>query len=180
MYGMVNRSLEEMVTAQHGGEEWEAIKKEAGIDIDVFVSIEAYPDQVTYSLVAAAANRLGTSMVEFLERFGVYWATQTMERYYGGLLVAGGSTLAELIPYLTTFHERMSLLFLYSEPPSFACTDISENSVRLLYYSSRSGFSHFVKGILIGLGIRCGTPVAVTIVATKSSGSDHDEFLVRW
>jgi hypothetical protein len=180
MYGMVNRSLEDMVTAQHGEEEWEAIKTEAGIDIDVFVSIEAYPDQVTYSLVAAAANRLGISTVEFLESFGVHWVTQTADRHYGGLMWAGGSTLPEFLHNLNTFHERVSLIFPYLDPPSFACTDISDNSVRLHYYSFRPGLTHFVKGLLLGLGLRFGTPVSVAIAADRSTGSDHDEFLVSW
>ncbi|MBA6339353.1 heme NO-binding domain-containing protein, partial [Colwellia sp. BRX8-7] len=44
MYGMVNKAVEDMVCMQFGEPVWEDIKSCAGVDIDVFMSNEAYPD----------------------------------------------------------------------------------------------------------------------------------------
>ncbi len=35
MYGLVNRALAEMVTADHGAEVWQEIKQASGIDVAV-------------------------------------------------------------------------------------------------------------------------------------------------
>ena len=51
MYGMVNKAVEDMVCMQFGEPVWEDIKSCAGVDIDVFMSNEAYPDEMTFQLV---------------------------------------------------------------------------------------------------------------------------------
>jgi hypothetical protein len=48
MYGMVNKAVEDMVCMQFGEPVWEDIKSCAGVDIDVFMSNEAYPDETTF------------------------------------------------------------------------------------------------------------------------------------
>jgi hypothetical protein len=48
MYGMVNKALEDMVVERFSEDAWERIKAEAGVDIDVFISNEGYPDEITY------------------------------------------------------------------------------------------------------------------------------------
>lgn len=73
MYGMVNQAIEQMVTEIHGEEAWEKIKEMAGIDVDVFISNEGYPDDYTYRLVAAASELSQTPAEEILEAFGEHW-----------------------------------------------------------------------------------------------------------
>ena len=56
MYGMVNRAVEEMVLIHYDDATWERIKAEAGVAEEEFMSHEAYPDEMTYRLVSAAAH----------------------------------------------------------------------------------------------------------------------------
>jgi len=56
MYGMVNKAVEDMVCMQLGESVWEEIKSCAGVDIDVFMSNEAYSDEMTFQLVGAASE----------------------------------------------------------------------------------------------------------------------------
>ncbi|MCX6048085.1 MAG: heme NO-binding domain-containing protein [Chloroflexi bacterium] len=51
MYGLVNRAIEELVCTTWSEEIWESIKEEAGIDIEAFIRLESYTDEVTYKLV---------------------------------------------------------------------------------------------------------------------------------
>ena len=44
MYGMVNKALHNMVLEAHGEQIWEQIRTRAGVDIEVFISNEGYPD----------------------------------------------------------------------------------------------------------------------------------------
>ena len=59
MYGMVNKAVQDLVVSNFGDEKWQAIKAKAGVEDDVFLSNEGYPDKVTYDLVGAASGVLG-------------------------------------------------------------------------------------------------------------------------
>lgn len=180
MYGMVNRAIEELIIADYGPPAWESVKASAGVDTDVFISSSGYPDEVTYSLVAAAATELNIPAPDFLRQFGIHWVTGTARVHYAELLASGGSSIGEFLFNLPHFHQRVSLLFPHLDPPEFRCEEVAERSIRLHYFSRRLGLTHFVEGLILGLGAHFQTPVTVSITAQKSSGADHDEFLVEW
>jgi hypothetical protein len=48
MYGIVNKSIEELVVANYGQEKWEDIKAKSNINIEYFISSESYDDDVTF------------------------------------------------------------------------------------------------------------------------------------
>jgi hypothetical protein len=180
MYGMVNRALEELITGEFGADSWESVKTAAGVEVDIFISGDGYPDEVTYSLVAAATRILGISAPELLRKFGVHWVTITARAHYADLLAAGGTSLPEFLVNLPQFHQRIGLLFPNLDPPEFRCSGVAEDSLRLHYFSQRKGLTHFVEGLILGLGVYFQAPVRVSIVAEKSAGADHDEFLISW
>jgi len=177
---MVNRAIEELIIDGYGSATWESVKMVAGVDEDVFISSTGYPDEITYALVTAGAAELGISLPEFLRRFGIHWVTRTARVHYADLLAAGGSSVREFLVNLPHFHQRISLLFPNLDPPEFRCEEVAERSLRLHYYSRRPGLTHFVDGLILGLGTYFQTSVTVSITAKKSSGADHDEFLVEW
>jgi len=180
MYGLVNKALEEMVVSERGAQTWERIKSEAGVDVEMFLTNEAYPDDVTYALAGAASRVLDVPVPELLERFGVHWVTKTAPQGYGQLMDSGGRTLAEFLKNLPAFHTRVGLIFPHLQPPVFSVSDVTERSLRLHYRSHRPGLAPFVVGLLQGLGRRFGTAVRVTHAVGRESGADHDEFLVQW
>jgi hypothetical protein len=77
MYGLVNKAIEELVVTHFGEDQWELIKKKASVDVEVFVSNEAYPDEMTYDLVSAASEVLGKSASAILVAFGEHWVLKT-------------------------------------------------------------------------------------------------------
>ena len=180
MYGMVNKALEDMITIRFGEEVWEEVKEAAGVDIDMFLSNESYPDDVTYQLVGAASMALDKPAPELLEAFGVHWVLKTAREGYGDLMDAGGKTLSEFLINLPNFHTRVTLIFPYLQPPRFACTDIEENQLRLHYYSNRPGLAPLLIGLLKGLGEMFATPLQIRHAVAKGDGADHDEFLIAW
>lgn len=180
MYGMVNRAIQEWISVEYGEPAWDAVKEAAGVDFDIFIISEAYPDEVTFSLLAAVSKEVNLPAAEVSRRFGVHWVTHTAQRYYTDLLSAGGSSIREFLCNLPHFHQRISLIFPHLEPPRFRCSDVTERSLRLHYYSTRTGLTHFVEGLVLGLGSHFQTAVTVSIAAQKSEGADHDEFLVDW
>ena len=180
MYGMVNKAVEEMVVKHHGEAIWEQIKANAGVDIDVFMSNEAYPDDITYNLVSAASEVLKSPAEQILHDFGEHWVMHTAQESYGGLMKAAGKTLPEFLSNLPNFHSRVSMIFPKLKPPRFECTDITERSLKLHYFSDRPGLAPFVVGLMIGLGKMFNTPVTVNLQEAKDNGADHDVFGVTW
>ncbi len=180
MYGMVNRSLEDMIESAHGHAAWEQIKSDANVDCDIFVSVDPYPDEITYRLVGSAAAFLNLLVPDFLEQFGIHWILKTGREGYPDLMACGGRTFREFLLNLPNFHQRVSLLLPHLDPPEFRCSDIQDHSAHLHYYSRRAGLSPFVIGLLKGLGQMFDTPVSVSLAASRSDGADHDEFLVTW
>jgi hypothetical protein len=180
MYGMVNRAIEDLVCEKFGEEAWEKIKAKSGVDVDVFVRSETYPDDMTYRLVGAASQVLGVDAGIVLETFGEHWVLCTARDGYGDLLDAAGKTLGEFLQNLPNFHSRVVLIFPNLQPPKFTCTEVAENSLHLHYYSHRPGLTPMVVGLLRGLGKMFETDVTSELVASRAQGADHDEFLVRW
>lgn len=180
MYGMVNRALEEMIIERFGSSAWQRVKEQSAVDVEVFISNNGYPDEMTYKLVGAASQILEMPTDEILKAFGRHWVLQTARDGYGELLSAGGRDLPEFLRNLPAFHARVSLIFPHLRPPRFSCFDVTDDSLGLRYYSDRPGLAPFVLGLLNGLGEVFNTPVRVCQESSKGPGIDHDTFRIRW
>lgn len=180
MYGMVNASVEQMVVSAHGEEAWAKICQRAGLEEDVFVRSQGYPDSVTYRLIGAASEELGLAADKILEEFGQFWILRTAEEGYAELMAAGGRNLREFLLNLPNFHSRVSLIFPQLSPPHFNCAENADGSIRLDYLSERPGLAPFVRGLLIGLSRRYGMNTQIEQVGAKSDGANCDSFVIRW
>lgn len=180
MYGMVNKAVEEMVCMHHGEAAWEQIKKKAKVDVDVFMSNEGYPDEITYRLVGAASEVLNVPADEILCAFGEHWVLHTAQEGYGGLMKATGKSLSEFLINLPNFHSRVSMIFPKLQPPRFTCSDVTNHSLTLHYFTHRPGLAPFVVGLIRGLGKMFNTEVEVVRVQAREQGCDHDVFSICW
>ena len=180
MYGLVNKAVEDFVCSGFGEDTWEAIKLKAGVEIDAFVSMDSYPDDVTYKLVAAASEVLALPSDDILKAFGEYWVLYTAREGYGELLKMSGKTLKEFLHHLDDLHAHVGLSFPDLAPPSFRCTENGEDSLLLHYYSSRAGLAPMVIGLFNGLSVMFKTEVDVTQTMSRDQGADHDVFLVKF
>jgi hypothetical protein len=180
MYGLVNKAIQDLISTSYSKEAWLAVKRKAGVDVEGFISMEAYPDEMTYRLVGAASEVLHTAPEKLLEAFGEHWVRYTAQEGYGELLKVCGGTLPEFLMNLDNLHAHVGLSFPALRPPSFRCTDVQGGSLRLHYYSSRQGLAPMVAGLLKGLGVMFNTKLDVSTVASRHEGADHDEFLVQF
>lgn len=180
MYGMVTKAVGEMVCGKFGEDAWERIKEKAGVEIDVFISNDPYPDEITYRLVGAAAEVLGLPAEAVLREFGKHWILDTAQRGYAELMRAAGRTLPEFLDNLPNFHTRVTMMFPGLNPPRFECTDITDHSLRLHYRTDRAGLTPFVVGLLDGLAVMFDTKIDVQLVESRAEGAGHDVFLIRW
>lgn len=180
MYGMINRAIKDLVCSKFGLEAWEKICERAGVDVDVWVGNESYPDATTYGLVTAASEVLEIPASSVLAAFGEHWVLETTRREYGGMIEAGGRTYREFLLNLPNFHARIELIFPRLVPPSFRVTDVQPDSLRLHYLTQRAGLQPFVAGILRGLAKLFRDDVEIDLVESRELGAEHDVFLLRW
>lgn len=180
MYGLVNKSLEELLTEQYGEDAWEAIKEKSGVDVDFFLSNESYEDEITYKLVVAATNVLHVPAKEVLNALGEYWILRTGKEKYGGLMEAGGATLEEFLLNLPIFHNRVMLIYPKLTPPEFRISDVTERSIQVHYFSKRVGLKELVRGLLQGLAKMYNSPAVIELIQSREDGSDHEIFKVSW
>ncbi|MUG99894.1 heme NO-binding protein [Scytonema sp. UIC 10036] len=180
MYGLVNKAIQNMVCSRFGEDIWETIKHKAEVNIDAFISMESYPDDVTHRLVYAASLVLEISPQEILQAFGEYWVLYTATEGYGQMLEMAGSDLSEFLHNLDNLHARVGLSFPNLKPPSFECTEMDEDIMQLNYQSTREGLSPMVLGLVKGLGTRFNTEVEIVQTQNRDEGFDHDEFSIRY
>lgn len=180
MYGIVNKSIQDLVIANFGIEKWEIIREKSGIDVDFFISNEAYDDDITFKLALAVSEEMNMSINEVLVTFGEWWIIKTTKEKYSDLMESGGSNLKEFILNLPMFHNRVTLIYPKLSPPEFKVTDVTNSSLNLHYISSRIGFQEFVRGLIQGLAKRFDTKVVIELIQSRNNGSDHEIFKIIW
>lgn len=179
MYGLVNQAVEELIRTQHGDDTWEIIKAKAGMEEPAFVSMSQYPDDLTYRLVGAASAHLDVPASDILEAFGEYWTLYTAKHGFGEILGLAGHNFVDFVQNLDHMHAHVALSFPELRPPSFWCTDVTADSLRLHYRTDRAGLAPTVVGMLRGLGKMFDTKLSIEHVADRAAGADHDEFQIH-
>lgn len=180
MYGLINQAIRGLVLERFGTEAWERICTSAGIEEDVFVSMQPYDDGVTYDLVGAASKELDLPAETVLETFGAYWVEYVGAENYGDLMNAAGKDLPEFLENLDQMHARVMLSFPDLKPPSFRVTDRTDDRLTLHYYSSRPGLAPLVVGLLKGLADRFHTDIEIEHRNEQDDQGEHDVFDVSF
>jgi hypothetical protein len=179
MYGLVNKAIAGLVCDRFGIESWMTIKAKAGIDVDIFISMDAYDDNISFKLVDAASEVLGIPTDHVLETFGEYWVLYTAKEGYGPMLQMAGNNLLTFLQNLDHLHAHVGFSLPQLRPPSFWCTDVTAQTIRLHYASGRIGLAPMVIGLLKGLGKRFNEAIEIEHVQRHDQGASHDEFLIH-
>ncbi len=111
--------------------------------------------------------------------FGEYWVLYTAKEGFGEMLKMAGDDLCTFLRNLDNLHTRIGLSFPQLQPPSLKCTDIQADSMRLHYYSTRSGLAPMVIGLVKGLGKRFNEELDINQTVNRDQGADHDEFFIE-
>jgi hypothetical protein len=180
MYGLVNKAVEDLVCSHFGNQAWERILDKAGIGVDMFVSMDDYPDSVTYKLVAAACEVLDMEPSQVLRAFGEYWTRYTVQEGYGEMIAMFGDTFKDFLCNLDTMHSHIAVAFPNLRPPHFEVEEIEGGKSLLLHYhSDREGLAPMVSGLLSGLAKRFNESVEITQTAHRGV-AEHDIFRIDY
>jgi hypothetical protein len=180
MYGLINQGVHDLAVQVGGEDLWREIKATAGVDVEAFVAMHTYPDDVTYRLVEAASIAMHITSAEVLHAFGKHWILYTARRGYGAIFDTMGRTLPAFLANLDMMHARLSLSMPEMRPPSFVCEQLGDHQIRLEYWSERPGFAPMVVGLLQGLGEMYDVTVDIEHSVDSANGADHDEFVIDY
>jgi Haem-NO-binding len=180
MYGLINQALEDFVIQGYGTSAWQRIRQGAGINDEMFIAMDSYPDEKTYNLVGAAVEVLGLDASQILEAFGEHWVLYTAQSGYGEMLAMFGSDLRSFLNNLDNLHSHVGMSFPALRPPSFTVEEIEGDTGLLLHYrSERAGLAPMVVGLLKGLGKRFSQEITVEQTAFQVA-DDHDVFRINY
>ena len=143
MYGLINKTIEELVVAKFGNEKWDKIMDHSKTDKDAFITNNYYPDTITLILVTSASEITGVPVGDLLFAFGEHWILEPGLKKYDSILKSGGANIKDFLHHLPAFHSRVMLIYPEITPPDFFIKELSDNSVELKYFSERDGFTTF-------------------------------------
>lgn len=169
MYGLVNQAIKDLVTKQFGEEPWKKICDETKISTDDFVSLQYYPDPLTYQLVGSASKVLNLPANAILYEFGKYWVLYTAREGYGSLMDLFGHDYKSCLENLNNLHARMGMTMPNLSPPRFQFTEVSPTQYVLEYFSKRAGLCPMVEGLLMGLAEKHNKKVKIQLDAEATT-----------
>ncbi|MFK7854960.1 MAG: heme NO-binding domain-containing protein [Granulosicoccus sp.] len=179
MYGLVNKAVEQLVVSQFGEERWREIADKANVK-QPFISMNAYPDHVTFDLVEAASEVLDTPPEVILEAFGEHWIQYTVDEGYGKLIALYGDSVVEFLQNMDSLHAQIRLSFPELKPPVISCEPQADGQLMVSYQSERTGLAPMLVGLVKGLGKRFSTPVCVKYVESDKNNTGTELFLVSF
>ena len=180
MYGLVNRAVQGLITAQFGAETWNKVAQQVKLPQCPFLSMRFYPDELTYQLVAATANELELTADQVLEVFGEHWILFTATEGYGSLLEHCGRNLREFLLNIDNLHTRVGLIFPDLRPPEFKPFEQPDGPIRLEYYSTRPALAPMIMGLLKGLAKRFDERILIEQAPAIVSSEFRAAFSITW
>lgn len=180
MYGIVNKAVKGLVIDNFGQEKWNQILLKSGVQDDMFLNNQSYPDKTTFDLAIAASEVLDLGLNEVLIAFGEYWVLETGQKAYGELMKAGGQNLKEFLENLPSFHSRVMLMYPNLTPPEFRIEKKHQSLFHVHYISTRDGLTYFMYGLLLGLSKMYNESISIEVLQLKSEGFKNDIFTVEW
>lgn len=171
MYGIINQSIQELITKEFGEEIWLKIVSSCQMDIIEFENHKVYDDTYTYVLANAASKELKVSLDDILMRFGEFWIIDISMKKYPMLMTSGGMSFSEFMKNLPNFHNRIFLSYPELIAPEFKIME-SGNVFHVEYHSSRMGLTKMMEGMLHGLA-KMFQEEGYTITLEKERDSDQ-------
>lgn len=180
MYGLINKAVHGYLQKNHGEEVWKQIAEAVGIHHSGFISLETYPDEITYALVIEASRITQVEPNDILEGLGEYWITFTAFEGYGDFFVRYDHNIIGFIEHLNAMHIRLMLLHPEMRIPKFELNKQSKDIYHLHYFSERKGLAPMVKGLLRGLSKKFSQPISIEHIDSLSNeNAVHEIFCIE-
>ncbi|XP_037071321.1 soluble guanylate cyclase 88E-like [Pollicipes pollicipes] len=146
MYGLLLENLAEFIKVGYGEDQWEAIRREAMVDMPSFSTHQVYPEGLLPRLAKVACKVLKVTEQEFFENMGVFFVNFVGQYGYDRVLSVLGRHVRDFLNGLDNLHEYLKFSYPRMRPPSFFCESETATGMVLHYRSKRRGYGFYTMG----------------------------------
>jgi len=177
MHGIVLKGLKDFVVEQYDHETWRTLRRNAGIEMKMYVPVSEYPDEEVVALVETAVEMTGIEAPDLLAAFGEFLVPRLVETY--GVHVEEDWTGLELIANVETYiHEALRAKNLSEfTPPELTSEWVDDDRVSITYASDRE-FCHLAKGLVRGIAEYYDEQLSLEEPVCMLEGGPHCELVV--
>jgi hypothetical protein len=176
MHGVFHKGFKDFVVAEYGDEAWRSARETSGVERQVYLPVNSYPDQEFISLIDGLADTVDDSAFAFLESFGEFLADRLLDTY-GRLLDDDWDAVDVVANAETGVHERLRALDGDLSPPSLECD--RDGDVVTVVYGSPRRLCPIAKGLVRGVGEGVGPELDVSERQCVHDGDDACELVVE-
>eukprot|EP00049_Salpingoeca_infusionum_P013353 m.248979 g.248979 ORF g.248979 m.248979 type:complete len:968 (+) comp15425_c0_seq2:198-3101(+) len=180
MYGVVTIAVAEFLLSLENGEAaWAEVKKRVGLEEDISF-YEYYSDDITLSLVNAAAAVTGLSFNDVLRGSADATLKPLVVRGYKPLADSLGASFYECLGHLDIMHQNLVNSYPGMVAPSFRPELVADGTLYLHYHSARPGLWPYAQNLLVAVAKAIyDIDVSFDHYQKKHEGHDHDIFIVN-
>ncbi|XP_055596372.1 soluble guanylate cyclase 89Db-like isoform X2 [Uranotaenia lowii] len=149
MYGLILEGVQNAILLEYGEPVWKQALLAAGCKLTVFNTYQQYPDSLIPDLAAALSAITGQSIDEFMVFFGRCFVRFFSNFGYDELIKATGRYFCDFLHSVDNIHLQMRFTYRKMKSPSMQLIEVDERGAVLVYRSTRSGFSKYLRGQLM-------------------------------
>jgi hypothetical protein len=168
--GIVFNLLEEVVSAEHGEDVWDALLDSAGVS-GVYTSLGGYPDEELDRLVLAASSALGVPADDVVRWFGLRMMPLFAQRY-PALFADYTSWRPFVLGVNEVIHPEVGKLYPGAITPTFVFDASSSHSLAMHYRSPRQ-LCALAEGLLAGAAAHYGEAIGIDQPLCIKRGDDR-------
>jgi hypothetical protein len=156
--GIIFNLAEEVVTALHGEDVWDAVLDKAGLE-GAYTSLGSYPDEELTGLVVAASELLGSSPDAVLRLLGEGAMPRLAERF-PSFFTGHTSSRTFILTLNDVIHAEVRKLYPDATVPDFEFESPSDSEVVITYLSPRQ-LCALAEGFVAGAAHHYGEDVTI-------------------
>lgn len=130
---------------------------------------QLYPDNLIPDLAAALSAITGKPFDEFMIFFGRCFVRFFSNFGYDELIKATGRYFCDFLHSVDNIHLQMRFTYRKMKSPSMQLTEVDENGAVLVYRSTRTGFSKYLRGQLLEIAKQLyGMDVSIKVLESQN------------
>jgi hypothetical protein len=177
MHGIMFKALKDHIVTHDGPGAWERARADAGLDDQVYLAVDSYPDDDLAALVDAYASATDRDPDEVLTAYGTSAAAPLIETYGNSIVHDTDSALEVVANVEGLIHDVLRSRSDAMMPPELSCSRDGE-TVHVDYRSHRE-LCAVAKGLVTGVGEYLNDPLTVEELACMHEGDDQCELVVK-
>lgn len=177
MHGVFHKGLKDFVVEEYGDDAWANARESSGVDRQVYLAVNYYPDREFISLVEAVGGVVDDSPFDVLESFGRFVAERLLDTY--GRVVDDDWDAMDLLEHVesgihTSLREHNEEL----SPPELGVSRPTADEVIVVYESPRR-LCPIAIGLVYGVADHFDESLSVTEQRCMHEGDGQCELFVE-